>query len=344
MKRTITVLLSVLAMTSIAQIPTNGLVAHFPFNGNANDQTLNANNGTVNGATLVTDRFGNLNSAYSFNGTTDFISVPSSPSIASFPNGQTISLWLKIASLPTNGKENTVLDKRDNTHKYYQVFLSDFANPNAAVYRFGESGAVSSQANNINFTDLAVNQWFNLTYTTNLDTTKSYLNGVLKNTFVSASPIGANTNPLLFGKSNQSWPTDAPYNGALDDVRIYDRALTSKEVIALFNEGICYQSLNVTDTLTINMSITGFNPITYANNIKIYPNPTYDQLNISIANSSSNGYQIKILNTLSQVLYQQTISQQSYSVNLNSFSTGTYFVNILDGVGNLVEVKKIVLQ
>lgn len=149
-------------LTSVAQIPTNGLMAHFPFNGNANDQTLNANNGTVYGATLVMDRFGNPNSAYSFNGSTDYISVPSSASIASFPNGQTISMWLKVTALPTNGMENTIIDKRDNTHKYYQVFLSDFSTPNWAVYRFGESGAVSSQANNIEFSELPTNQWFHL--------------------------------------------------------------------------------------------------------------------------------------------------------------------------------------
>jgi len=46
----------------------DGLVAFYPFNGNANDESGNLNNGTVNGATLTTDRFGNGNSAYNFNG------------------------------------------------------------------------------------------------------------------------------------------------------------------------------------------------------------------------------------------------------------------------------------
>jgi len=46
-------------------VPSNGLVGYWPFNGNANDQSGNANNGTVNGATLTADRFGNTNSAYS---------------------------------------------------------------------------------------------------------------------------------------------------------------------------------------------------------------------------------------------------------------------------------------
>ena len=55
-------------------VPTNGLVGYWGFNGNANDESGNGNNGTVNGATLTTDRNGNANSAYSFNGTS--IKVP----------------------------------------------------------------------------------------------------------------------------------------------------------------------------------------------------------------------------------------------------------------------------
>ena len=53
----------------------NGLVAYYPFNGNANDESGNGNNGNISGLTLVPDRFGNINKAYNFNGISDFISV-----------------------------------------------------------------------------------------------------------------------------------------------------------------------------------------------------------------------------------------------------------------------------
>ena len=49
-------------------VPTDSLVSWWPFNGNANDQSNNGNNGIVNGATLSNDRFSNQNSAYSFDG------------------------------------------------------------------------------------------------------------------------------------------------------------------------------------------------------------------------------------------------------------------------------------
>ena len=64
-----------------AYVPTNGLVGYWPFNGNANDESGNGNHGTVNGATLTTDRNGNANAAYSFDGISNFIEVINSPSI-----------------------------------------------------------------------------------------------------------------------------------------------------------------------------------------------------------------------------------------------------------------------
>ena len=64
---------------AFSQVPsyvtTNGLVGWWPFNGNANDESGNGNNGTVNGATLTADRFGVANKAYGFDGVDDFISV-----------------------------------------------------------------------------------------------------------------------------------------------------------------------------------------------------------------------------------------------------------------------------
>ncbi len=71
MKKTLLILVVfTLGTTAFSQIPnyvpSNGLVGWWPFNGNANDESGNGNNGTVNGATLTADRFGNANQAYGF--------------------------------------------------------------------------------------------------------------------------------------------------------------------------------------------------------------------------------------------------------------------------------------
>ena len=79
------------------------MVAYYPFNGNANDASGNGNNGTVNGAILSNDRFGNTNSAYSFNGTTDIINCGHNSSLL-LNNSLTISTWFKSTGSSINGE------------------------------------------------------------------------------------------------------------------------------------------------------------------------------------------------------------------------------------------------
>lgn len=74
-----------LALNSFGQVPgyvsTDGLSGWWSFNSSANDESVNGNNGTVNGAISVDDRFGSVNSAYYFDGIDDYIEIPHSPSI-----------------------------------------------------------------------------------------------------------------------------------------------------------------------------------------------------------------------------------------------------------------------
>src|SRR5436190_4416392 len=102
MKQFITFLLNCVIFISSAQIPTAGLLAHYPFVGNANDVTANALNGTVNGASLTADRFGNPNCAYAFNGTSDYIALPVTGFVGL--NIYSYSLWFKALSSTNNGR------------------------------------------------------------------------------------------------------------------------------------------------------------------------------------------------------------------------------------------------
>jgi hypothetical protein len=77
-----------------AYVPTNGLVGWWPFSGNAIDSSGNGNNGTVNGATLTTDRNGVANSAYSFDGVNDNIN-PLQNNLPIGTNSRSVSLWFQ---------------------------------------------------------------------------------------------------------------------------------------------------------------------------------------------------------------------------------------------------------
>jgi len=92
----LTLTLALAAQVQGQSFLTNGLVAYYPFNGNAND-AVGTNNGTVQGATLTTDRFGNPNSAYSFNGSSSYIKT-----VNALPDMQSasVSCWVRVPNFP----------------------------------------------------------------------------------------------------------------------------------------------------------------------------------------------------------------------------------------------------
>ncbi|MBY0427070.1 MAG: LamG domain-containing protein [Cytophagales bacterium] len=243
-----------------------------------------------------------------------------------------------------------MIEKTDNSGNpnvtFYQAFISNYTNVNNIVYRYAKSASISSQGTNIPFSKLPLNEWFHLVFSTDLTVTKTYLNGVLHQNFTQYSPIGTTTSPLVFGGNNTPVSTSLPFNGILDDIRIYSRALNSTEVTSLYNEGICYQSVSVTDTLKINVSITSYNPISYQNTIKVYPNPTNDQITIDYGTYTKlSGYMLKITNSLGNQVYLTQITQQQSVIGLGNWGgNGLYFVHLIDNSGNTVDIKKIVLQ
>jgi len=347
MKKLILLLAVAFSLNTIAQIPINGLIAWFPFNGNANDASGNGHNGIVKGATLTTDRFGNANSAYYFNGKDDTIIlnlVQTNISVWS------ISAWFKT----TNGG---AIVAGDNLATCLTLDIGDTADDGT------NAGRVICRADG---NAIAIGKWTNKTYTDNNwhnvvgvfngtagaitpSEFKVYIDDSLVSTFTTVAgsataPIN-NTLPTLIGAHHALWGHSV-FTGSLGDIRIYNVALDSADVSALYNESLCYTNITVTDTLVINANLTGFNPVTYNNTIKIYPNPTNTSITINAGTTGINtGYEIKILNTLSQVIYQQTIATQIYTVNLSAFGgDGVYFVQIYNPNGALIDIRKIVLE
>jgi hypothetical protein len=318
-------------------VPTNGLVGWWPFNGNANDESGNNNNGTVNGASLTSDRFGNVAKAYSFDGVNDYILC--SPNQVNL-NGNSFSwsLWLKNNSLSI-GALYIAQGTTNSNNGFHLGFTSN------SIFRFGFYNN-DLDANTSN-TDL--NNWFFYagTYDASTNQRKLYINGVLNSSDIAFADYIGN-GALYFGGtfSNTNGWAQSSVNGKLDDIGIWNRALTQQEITDLYNANICYQHITVTDTLIINTNLVGFNPVTYQNTIKIFPNPTSDHITINYGNFATlNGYQLKIINSLGQQMFQTAINQQSSYINLiNWTGNGIYFVQIIDPQGNIIDIRKIVLQ
>jgi uncharacterized repeat protein (TIGR03803 family) len=109
---------------------------------------------------------------------------------------------------------------------------------------------------------------------------------------------------------------------------------------------VCTTYTSVVDTLIIHATLTGISPPNNTNIVKIYPNPAADHIYINNGNySSMAGYTIKIENSLGQQVFLSAINQALFYIDLSTWTgSGLYFVHIIDGLGNTIELKKIVVN
>jgi hypothetical protein len=320
-------------------VPTNGLVGWWPFNGNANDESGNGNIGTVNGATLTTDRFGNIGKAYSFDGVDDYINGQLSSPLVTIGSGITISTWINIPIVASAPQFNLV----DNNGSGYGLW-SNFINNNYVISGLCGNAFVQPSMLLNDPNPPVINTWHSVIMTCDLSSvdSKLFIDGNIVAQSNSSQIQGA-FDLFTFGK----WPGNNVYlNGKLDDIGLWNRALTQQEISDLYNANICYEFVTVTDTLVINTGITGYNPITYLNTLKIWPNPSNDHITIDAGNlATMNGYSIKIEDAQGQQVFQNAVNQQQFYVDITTWGgNGLYFVRIIDPQGNTVDIKKIVLQ
>ena len=103
---------------------SNGLVAHYTFDGNANDSSGNGNDGILRGVTLTADRHGNVNGAYHFNGTSSYIEVPDSDSLREVGQTVTVSVWVNAESWHNSGWIVTLDKGNRNSRQYGSIYLT----------------------------------------------------------------------------------------------------------------------------------------------------------------------------------------------------------------------------
>lgn len=336
MKRTILFTSLAFLLNAFAQIPTTGLVVYYPFSGNANDLSGKANTATVSGAVLTEDRFGVANSAYYFNGNS---SIAANNSSSFNTDVWAVSAWYNTTN---TGSIQRLTNKGGLTSSStnYMCILMDAT---GKIYGTLWDGSAELQCkDNLSTND---GKWHHVVYVRDVSQKKHYLyvDGILKTT--SVDTYTGLTNNALFtigknGPDNQFW------TGKIDDIRIYDRTLNSSEIIGLYNEGICYTNISVTETLIINTTISSFNPVTYQNTIKIWPNPTNDFITIDNGNIANlAGYKLKIANSMGLEVFKSDITQQQFNVDLSTWTgKGIYFVHIINAQGATIDIRKIVLQ
>ena len=210
-------------------VPTNGLVGWWPFNGNAQDASGNGNHGTVNGATLTSDRYGNQNGSYSFDGLDDFIEIPSSVSLHN-PQG-TINLWL-YTTIPNRDVcpiKKTNFSNAGNEHYVIAITPTEvvFANKYNSNCQSGNGWFRTATSNSI-YTSPS---WHMITATYSI-VNNLYIDGILVSTSVPPSTNPDNcASDIQIGRgwsAVNEWVT-----GKIDDIGIWNRALSQQEITLL---------------------------------------------------------------------------------------------------------------
>ena len=280
-----------------------------------------------------------------------------------------ISVWFDPYDLSNYGRlvDKTTFNQPDG------YMLDESGNVSNMSIRMIVAGVSASQPTSHTFINHD-STWYNIITTYDSTSVKFYINGTLDTTYSITGASPNNTNPLRIGAN--SILNGNFFHGKLDDIAIYNRALTASEVTQIYTGAGCthidtvtvydtthvtihdtitahvtvYDTvtthLSVTDTLYINAHLTGVLPPNNLNELRVYPNPAKTDLFIDCGNyASMSGYTIKVINSIGQTVYSTTITQQQYDINLSSWSgQGIYILTITDQSNTVVSTKEIVLQ
>ena len=292
----------------------NGLVAYYPFCGNANDESGNNNHGIVYGATLTTDVNGNDSSAYYFDGNSKI-------EIAHDNSLNVSEMTLRIRFLSYNNPNATpngnslLLSKRESSG-----WGSSFE-------FYGESSFGSSWTLNgngyLSGGSLTYGNWYDVVYVHASDSIKIYINNSLVSVSGSPGVYNSNSLPLTIGMRGNGWHEMI---GKIDEIIIWNRTLITQEIEQLYNSQDAY-SWSTGDT-TASITVSPIQTTTYwvtqngcTDSVTVTVNqPTYSTTNITACDS---------------IVWNGTTYTQSGTYSSNIGSNSNYSMNF-DGVDDNV--------
>lgn len=210
---------------------TDGLVAYYPFNGNASDASGNGHDGTANGATLTTDRFGQANQAYLFGGNSAYITAPFSGTV--FSNDFTASVWFN-ANDYANGWANLLHEENQSLALQVAGLACGCGGPGHLIAYASYPGP-SFNWSLERAQQTPVGRYCQVVVTKAGTKVTMYLNSQIAVTGQVSDPNTQPGSTLWIGWSpREDVLGNSVFHGVIDDIRIYNRALSSNEVAQLY--------------------------------------------------------------------------------------------------------------
>ena len=301
-----------MAQTIPIYVPTNGLVGWWPFTGNAIDSSGNGNNGTVNGPTLTTNRYGTNNSAYSFFSCNE---IHANINTSSITSQMTLSFWFYRNSVGCIGPRLMEFNPNNNTPG--QLIIEENYPTGVRLSEYTSGGF--NVAGWLNFSTLVNQTWSHYVYTNDGTFQKLYQNGVLINTYNSPGNSILNGD-VAFGRMNH--PAYDGIDGKLDDIGIWNRALTQQEITDLYNA-----------------NTVGINENSQSNLFSVFPNPAQSVINVK-ADSKLIGEIYSIYDNTGRVVLTGKLNSQSTTIELGNLSGGIYMFSVGENMKQAFKVIK----
>ena len=234
---------------NVTELQLPGPIAYYPFNGNADDETGNGYDGEAMGVTLVTDRNGNPNSAYSFDGKDDYVALnmfygQGTGAVTSSVEELTVCAWINTKTVPASGPLSS--SRRIvafDASEFWALFLS----PEGKIGVWSGYAPVGDNTGDVMISDAAYNDgaWHFVctTYSVSAGMKTLYIDGeiVAQENIGSRGPLGSDATRYGFiGAGSEAEVFNGTRNGRsyfpglIDDVLIFDVALTPDEIQYLF--------------------------------------------------------------------------------------------------------------
>ncbi len=327
-----------LTVTEVGQVFTGncstpdistGLVARYDFTGNANDLSGSGNNGTVTGATLVADRFGNANSAYSFNGTTDNINILNNSSLNfQTTNKFSLSYWINPSSLSAT-QQNFVLCKQTSMGANQDGWNSSIMTDYTSNYRIQNGTSTNACSFGAGTSTIVTNQFQHIVQIYDNGTSYMYLNGGLMSQTTCTALIGDNTSDMLIGLPTFTFSNSKGFTGVIDDIRVYNKAISSCDVDSLFNMP--------------NSIATGITQLNSKTSFTLYPNPANDKIIALFNSNESKQISIELFDLLGNSIKKNNIvsslGENKVEINLNGLAEGVYLIRVENSVQKIQVIK-----
>ncbi len=326
----VTIYKGLLSAEDIAAISSDRPVVRYLFNANNIDESGNNRHAVISGASPSTDRFGNINLSYNFDGVNDYASCNYIPALGS---EYSITTWVYYDEVIADRREILSGGQTSTNNGYF-------------LYKFGNSYRtdLTNTTGVVNFPGNVSSRWLHVAVVARRNTVDLYVDGKLQSAQMSPN---ISAGPLSIGRAFYNFADSKYWKGRIDDVTIHKRPLSGSEVAKLASD----RPVSAARTAAVEESVSNVEEVEVGKELSFYPNPTKGEVLVSYKNGKVSDLNIQVMDIMGSVLVNVNTTDKEreqgfVTINLKDthrLNSGVYLLRFVGGNKHL-GTKRIVLE